>query len=210
MSAANASDRQAVQSRLRYLKDAAHLLHAQSPTAAAVLGAQYDKLLVDRNLDIEASQKEWDSHRRDICGACGNLLIPGLSCQVTQETSSPKASTGPKSKRPVGDVEKEMVYTCAKCDAKTIQPLQRPAKLLRRQPRISKSQDQTNTNPRATAVSSDDTSTAPKSANASSKKRAKARKQGGLQALLDKSKSDTSKSRQGDFGLDLMDFMKGT
>ncbi|KAF2804918.1 uncharacterized protein BDZ99DRAFT_145769 [Mytilinidion resinicola] len=206
----NTSDRQALQSRLQYLKDAAHLLHAQSPTAAAVLGAQYDKLLVDRNLDLEASQKEWDSHRRDICGACGNLLIPGRSCQVSQESHSSKSSKAPKSKRRTGDVEKAMVYTCSRCDAKTVQPLQRPPKLLGRQAGISKSQNQTNSNPRATAISSDDTSTAPKSANASSKKRAKARKQGGLQALLDKSKSDTSKSRQGEFGLDLMDFMKGT
>lgn len=46
------------------------------------------------------------------------------------------------------------------------------------------------------------------SANASSKKRAKARKQGGLQALLAKKKEGGE--QKGDFGLDLMDLMKGT
>ncbi|KAH0569222.1 hypothetical protein GP486_000039 [Trichoglossum hirsutum] len=46
------------------------------------------------------------------------------------------------------------------------------------------------------------------SANASSKKRAKARKQGGLQALLAKKKEGDEK--RGGFGLDLMDLMKGT
>jgi hypothetical protein len=44
--------------------------------------------------------------------------------------------------------------------------------------------------------------------NANSKRRAKVRKQGGLQALLAKKKEADSKLSGGRFGLDLMDFMK--
>jgi RNase P subunit RPR2 len=196
----------ALQPRLQFLKDAAHLLHVQSPTTAAVLGSQYDKLLVDRNLDLEASQKEWDAHRRDICGACGNLLIPGLSCQVSQETTTSEGNKGRKAKKPKGDVQKAMVHTCSRCDTRTIQPIPAPppARFHKRGSGISKSQSQHSSNAKATILQDD---AAPKSANASSKKRAKTRKQGGLQALVDKSKNN---SRKGDFGLDLMDFIKSS
>lgn len=46
------------------------------------------------------------------------------------------------------------------------------------------------------------------SANLSSKKRAKARKQGGLQAMLEKAKQ--AEAHSSGFGLDLMDLMKMT
>jgi RNase P subunit RPR2 len=180
--------------RLKFLKEAAQLLYVTSPSSSATLGAARNKLIEERDLDIEASRKEWNALRREVCGACGNLMLPGWSCEVTRELRPmPKKKDSTKKSRR----EKDVVYSCLRCHRRTVQPLPTaPVRRLRKETRSIKAQK---TEPTAAAPSTAHENKEVKSANASSKQRAKARK-GGLQAMLAKSKTHSK-------GLDLMDFM---
>jgi RNase P subunit RPR2 len=192
------------QSRLDFLKEAAHLLAIQSPTTSAAMGAAHDKLLMAQEVDLEAPTKEWNALRREVCGACGNLLVPGWSCKVIHQTRSrnviKKEKGGMSKSNSSVKPEKDVVYSCLRCNRKTIHALL---------PRSSK-----HTRPKthkiglgshldASVQREKDTEVVTKSANANSKQRKKTRK-GGLQALLDKNKTQPS----GSLGLDLMDFMQ--
>lgn len=181
--------------RLKFLKEAAQLLYVTSPTASASLGAVRNKLIEERDVDIEASTKEWNALRREVCGACGTLMLPAWSCEVTRELrpmEKPKAGTK-KSRK-----EKDLVYSCLRCHRRTVQPL--PAAPVRRTRKETRNMKAQKLDPAVSASSTADKNKEVKSANASSKQRAKARK-GGLQAMLAKSKTQTK-------SLDLMDFMQ--
>ncbi|KAF2189761.1 hypothetical protein K469DRAFT_683155 [Zopfia rhizophila CBS 207.26] len=194
-----------IELRLRFLKESAHLLVISSPTTSAILGAERDKLLQTQEADLQASKKEWDTHRRELCGACGNLMLPGWSCEVTKESHTSKPKKREKTEKNEAGPEKSMVYSCRRCHRKTVQPLQsRPPKHMRKASALPKSTDPVS----AIKDSSfqDDKTKVTKAANASSKQRAKARK-GGLQAMLAKSKTQSSGGQPEGLGLDLMDFM---
>ena len=198
------SNKDALQARLRFLNDSAHLIAIGSPTTSAVLGSHYDKLLAENDLDLQASKKDQDSRRREVCGACGSLMIPGWSCHVIQGNIKPKEAQRAKkfSRKSTGKLEKVKVYSCLRCHRKTVQHvLARESKVLLKKPIVSKSQT-------IQHVASAAPASITESANASSKKRAKARKQGGLQAMLAKSKTEPLGPSSGGFGLDLMDLMK--
>ncbi|KAF2472120.1 uncharacterized protein BDR25DRAFT_366880 [Lindgomyces ingoldianus] len=191
--------------RLRFLKEAAHLLAIASPTTSATLGAERDRLLQSQEADIRASKKEWDAHRREVCGACGNLMIPGWSCEVSSQSprKHDKQSNQNKSKQ-LRSQEKAMVYSCLRCHRKTTQSLpSRPPMHLKRK---SDWPQELTSSVEARESRTDYRSKILKSANVSSKQRAKARK-GGLQAILAKSKAQNAGLQQG-LGLDLMDFMQ--
>lgn len=180
--------------RLKFLKEAAQLLYVTSPSSSAALGAARNKLIEERDIDIEASTKEWNALRRELCGACGNLMLPGWSCEITRELRPlPKKNDSTmKSRR-----EKDMVYSCLRCHRKTVQPL--PAAPVRKLRKETHSMKVQKTEQPAAVSGTPDKNKGVKSANASSKQRAKSRK-GGLQAMLAKSKTQSK-------GLDLMDFM---
>jgi RNase P subunit RPR2 len=192
------------QSRLDFLREAAHMLAIQSPTTSAAMGAAHDKLLRAQEADLEAQTKEWNALRREVCGACGNLLVPGWSCKVTHQTRSRNVSK--KEKRGVSKSnssvrpEKDVVYFCLRCNRRTTQGLlPRPSKHMRPKTReidLGSHLDASIPREKGTEVVA-------KSANANSKQRKKTRK-GGLQALLDKNKTQPS----GSLELDLMDFMQ--
>jgi hypothetical protein len=193
-------------SRLRFLTESAHLLALTCPTTSALLGAEHDRLVQFEDLDLNTPKKEWDSHRRQVCGGCGSLMIPGWSCDVTREPSRPVQAqvdkTKAKGRKEGQQVEKSVVYQCLRCHRKTVQLLP---------PRIPKHVKLSSEPTQAVAPlvvtvkeSRGQDSRVAKSVNASSKQRAKARKQSGLQAMLAKSKAQSS----GGFGLDLMDLMQ--
>jgi RNase P subunit RPR2 len=189
------------QARVDFLREAAHLLTIQSPTTSAAIGAAHDKLLREQELDLEAPTKEWNALRREVCGACGSLLVPGWSCKVRHQTRS--GSIGKKEKMGVPKQsvrpEKDVVYCCLRCNRRTVQALSpQPSKHTRPKTRGVDLRSPLD----ASALREKDTEAVSKSANATSKQRKKTRK-GGLQALLDKNKTQTPKS----LGLDLMDFM---
>jgi DNA-directed RNA polymerase subunit RPC12/RpoP len=185
-----------VASRSSYLQEAAHLLAISSPAASAFLGSARNRLIGDTESDVPA--KEWDALRRESCGACGNLFVPGWSCEVSTTPKSQQVKSKGKSKASNPGASASMVYHCLRCRRKTEQPLQPPP---RRQLKKSKAIATTQLPIIAGKLLIQEDTKTPKTANASSKQRQKSRK-GGLQAMLEKNKSQTSKQ-----GLDLMDFM---
>jgi RNase P subunit RPR2 len=206
-----------VVSRLRYLDGAAHLLSVASPAVSAQLLFQYNKIASENELDSS------DARKRSVCGACGNIMVPGWTCHVrSQSTGSKRVSkkslrkrrssgrprtTAPGSVPGAGGSEMkglEMVYECRVCGRATRQtsPKKPPS---RRPARNTAPMTSPSTPAKHLGVDAME-SPRPASTNASSKRRAKARKQGGLQALLAKRKEGVEQT--GDFGLDLMDLMK--
>ncbi|KAF2461217.1 hypothetical protein BDY21DRAFT_279526 [Lineolata rhizophorae] len=185
--------RQALSRRLQFLHESAHTLAVQSPHAAAHLESQFDRLAVANELNLP------DSRRRGVCGACGNVMVPGWSSHVKLEASRRKR----KGKHVT---DKIMVYQCDHCRLSTRRPVgDRNAP----RPLESASKHEQPVSAAGSDVSLDVATiglTGTTSANASSKKRAKARKQNNLQSLISKNKQDST-SKDG-FGLDLMDFMK--
>jgi RNase P subunit RPR2 len=176
--------------RVKFLQEAAHLLALPSPTAAAFLGNARNKLIEDAEVNI--SSKESDAFRRSICGACGNVMIPGWSCKVSNG-GRPK-SVGRNESEP----KKSIRYTCLRCQRETLQTLQRRP---RKQVKRSRSLPDTVPISGSTTAAKKEDDIAPKAMNASSKQRQRARK-GGLQAMLDKKKTQDA----GSGGLDFIDF----
>jgi RNase P subunit RPR2 len=182
-------------SRAKYLREATHLLAVSSPAASALLGSARNRFIEDVESDVPA--KEWDALRRETCGACGSLLVPGWSCETSTKSQPKRTASSRNGKRNDLAISKSStIYTCLRCQRRTEQMLQpQPRRQLKNKTLVAP-QPSMITNK---TMKGDDPKTV-KTANASSKQRQKARK-GGLQAMLEKNK--TQKSSQ---GFDLMDF----
>ncbi|XP_014554653.1 hypothetical protein COCVIDRAFT_28357 [Bipolaris victoriae FI3] len=182
--------------RARFLQEAAQLLAVSSPTAAAFIGRAHHKFVEDA--EIEIPSKEADAYRRSICNACGNIMIPGWSCKVSNHLpgEGPTRNDNKGSKK-LPQLDKSIRYTCLMCHRETVQALRHKAR--RKDKKSAPVLDAAPVPTSKTPAKGVDN--APKTLNASSKQRQKARK-GGLQAMLDKKKSQNSASG----GLDLMDF----
>jgi hypothetical protein len=183
-----------IQLRARFLQDGAHLLAVSSPTAAAFLGSARNRLVEDA--DLELPSKEVDAFRRSVCGACGNIMVPGWSCRVSNRTRTTAPGIKDKSitKQPT-KLDKNATYTCLRCHRETLHTLQsKPCRQSR------KSKTLLDTKP-ASNMDKPTKKAEPKTVNASSKQRQKARK-GGLQAMLEQKRKQSS----GLGGFDLMDF----
>lgn len=188
---------------LRFLSEAANLLASQSPSTAAHLFSAHTQLLHDEFKPLNVRQ-----HKHH-CGGCGSIRQSRCS-QVTQVKV--KAKSRVISKLDTPSAGGATVYKCLRCNQRTVHPRKRtPKPLSKASSRVSTSTaSPIPTTNRSTpgestlqALPSTTTESAPlKTAdNANSKKRAKARKQGGLQALL-ASKKSTQPS------LDLFDFLQ--
>lgn len=178
--------------RLRYLNDSAHLLATVAPSTSRHLRSRCDALISEKEL---ASS---DAHRRNACGACGTIMILGWEGTMQTEPRPSRRRTA----QPDGQAVKQtkaLVYKCKTCYRKTRFPLSDPPEATRHKV--------TSSNSRVMSTSELLTKPSPVSlaAKSNSKKRAKARKRGGLEALL--AAKETSREVSG-FGLDLMDFMK--
>lgn len=213
---------QGTRARTNYLNDSAHLLTSTSPAISRHLISQMHAVALDTNQGLSEAQK------RDACGACGNLMIPGwTSCTYLDKGTSRlelrmrtnrKGKTGDLQLREGGGAaaaaEKCIFHECLVCNRKTRQPLQISVKS------NSKQQEQVSSPSLASPASAVTGRTQlpaksrpeppmSSSMNASSRRRARARKQGGLQALLATKKEDESSGGLSTgFGLDLMDFMR--
>lgn len=196
----------ALQARLDYLTDAAHLLACSAPEASAYLMTKR-RALTSRH-DIPVS----DVERQHVCAACGNILIPG--CNSVLEVESDRALRQRRQQRlsaarkhqdkshrdgklkPDAAIARAGItktVSCDRCGRKA--SLQVPPPPAVGRPRKAKVESGRRD---ATEAVTD----APKpSANAVSKKRAKNRK-AGLQALLAENKSKSGP------GLTLANFMK--
>ena len=173
-----------------FLIQAASAVPIGSSTSAHLL-AVHTRLLHEESKSLNVPQK------RDHCGACGSIRKPQWS-KVTEirprkskSLSSGSASTG------------ATVYKCLRCSQRTVLPRRNLKKPISRpSSRATVTSTRGSTTVGVEVEGASQASTDPKAGdNQSSKKRAKARKQGGLQALL------ASKQRAQP-SLDLLDFLQ--
>ncbi|KAI4172063.1 MAG: hypothetical protein LQ343_003810 [Gyalolechia ehrenbergii] len=189
--------------RIKFLENSAHLLRGTVPETSA-------HLMQQRNVVAEESDKSLNKAQlKDICRACGVILVSGSISKVSvAEKVGKKKRTFVPEPEAFEEQSKIECLSCHRVTVTSMQQLQENMRVVAKPVPLAK--------PSSIALSetipSSDSRTEemgkPASANASSKKRARARKQGGLQALLEKSKGTDSSS--GVLGLDLMDFMKET
>lgn len=183
--------------RAKYLQEASYLLAISSPAAAAFLGQARHGLVA--NIDADVPVKEYDALRRETCNACGNSLIPGWSCSISTRAPVPPDATGQSQQANSANKRPScMVYECFRCHRETTHSL--PTKSRRQTKKIAMAIHSKPILEPSKAASKIDDKVA-KTVNASSKQRQRARK-GGLQAMLDKNKAQSSNTS----GFDLMDF----
>lgn len=191
--------------RLKFLANSASLLKSQSIATAAHLMSLHNHMLHEDSKQIKSRQHQaW-------CGACG---APRKTCdskviKIKQRTSKTRGKDKGKEKnRPVAIGA--VVYKCRHCSRRTVQDRRPPHRAPPKESGISTVALSTPGEPMslssASISSATETPAKTTSDNASSKKRAKARKQGGLHALLASKRSQDSKSV--DSSLDLFDFLQ--
>lgn len=193
----------ALQARLNYLTDAAHLLAPAVPDASAFLMTRRQTLTARQDVPIS------DVEKQHVCTACGTILI--LGCNSALKIESDRALRQRRQGRLSAGLTRQgerqetgrltmrtgatKTVSCGRCGRETTVQLPPPPSVGR--------QKKARAGPKGGAATR--TPDVPKpSANAGSKKRAKNRK-AGLQALL--AESTTSASKSGS-GLTLANFMK--
>lgn len=200
-----------VKAQLKFLRDSSYLMSTASPATSAFLGSQLDKLFHKPGPAVYESEKTQAARRREMCGYCGNILIPGWSYEVRHQKTRPtelkKGVT--KESKVTENKQRQLVYRCNRCYCETVErvfhndpkPAFKKQKAVQKAIVTEKPQPSISLPPKATPAPFPQPSS-----NSSSKKRQKARK-GGLQALVAKSKAEAA-APAGGFGLDLMDLMK--
>ncbi|KAE8133525.1 hypothetical protein BDV38DRAFT_257885 [Aspergillus pseudotamarii] len=177
--------------RLGFLKDAASSLDSLSPSTAAHLMTVHNKIFLDESRPLNQRQQEAS------CGACGSIRAPEWTKTIHIKKNI-KHSSGAR--------DGAVVYKCLRCRRRTVKPSRKEPIRPNSSSKIAAAIDSTSPAALPALQHSDSTETKPTSKtadNANSKKRAKARKQGGLQALLaSKQQSRASSS------LDLFDFLQ--
>lgn len=181
--------------RLKFLQESASLLSSQNVATAGHLMALHNRTLHEDSRTIKPRQhKIW-------CGACGCPRIARHTkvANIKQRTGKGKSRFVPK-----GAANEVVVYKCLRCSRRTIQNHPR-TRALHATPTVTQATSTVNVSTEMSSTPA--TSTKPSLDNASSKKRAKARKQGGLHALL-ASKQRSQESKPSGSSLDLFDFLQ--
>lgn len=206
---------------MRHLEQASQLLMATSPALSAFLESQ--RITLASASSVSANRNEM----LKVCGACSSALVPGWSCKTSRIPSrlnrDKKDVKKAIKKNKHGHLQSAegqqiVIYECLRCHTKTKINItsQRPKAARRSKPEILALEESTAQTPapfskpailaglsdthRELSAKENDRS----DIGANAKKRARKTKHGGLQALLAKSKSEST-SRP---GFDLMDFMK--
>ena len=190
--------------RLRFLHQSAHLLATTAPSTSAHL------MLERHTLAGYNGKSQSKASSKGYCLACGTIMITGQTSKTEifdpNVVLSSLSKTRKKRRRKLLGLDKQVKTKCLICHRATTVPL----------PNVQKAGTETGTSLLSTGIVPPQNASAsvqvkassdmmPTTANNSSKKRAKVR-QGGLQAMLERSKA--MKSRSSGFDLDLMDFMK--
>lgn len=190
--------------RIQFLDTAARYFHGIVPETSAHLMHQRNVVAEELGESLKKAQT------KDICEACGMILVPGSSSKI-----SAAVQLGKKKRKSASEIEitqQRWKTECLTCHRTNVSPLEHlqgkdvgnmatPVRIADPSPMVA-----SKTGLASKSLGEDTQKSA--SANASSRKRAKARKQGSLQALLEKSRGADSMS--GGLGLDLMDLMKKT
>ncbi|KAL4990117.1 hypothetical protein BDW68DRAFT_175273 [Aspergillus falconensis] len=174
--------------RLNFLKDSSSSLSSTSPSTAAYLMSAHNAIFYEDHRPL--NQRLHDS----FCGGCGS---PRRSEHTKVASVKKKSQTRVSSSLAKGlTADGASVYKCLRCRRRTVTPSRVPSRVA---PPIVPIVD-----PTAAKAQPDQFSASKTAENASSKKRAKARKQGGLQALLATKQSQSGPSKS----LDLFDFLQ--
>ncbi|KAL5343532.1 hypothetical protein BJX70DRAFT_114381 [Aspergillus crustosus] len=176
--------------RLNYLKYSAGALSSTSPSTAAYLMSVHHGIFLDEHK--QPNQRLHDS----FCSACGSPRNRAWTKTASIKKKSQKRATA-------AFADGATVYKCMRCRRRTVTPSRIASKTVP----IPATVPVVQSHPAATTTTTHlpDQLPASKAAdNANSKKRAKARKQGGLQALMAAKQSRTEPSQS----LDLFDFLQ--
>lgn len=172
--------------RLKYLNKSANLLAIAAPSTSCHLMSRRNSLIAENDLPLSEAQK------RSACRACGTIMVLGWEGTMGEKTRSRRTKKTPQSGQ---DIKKAVLsYKCDTCGRQTRFESGPKPPAYRRKSASSKLN--------STSVTTATTSVEVKT---NAKKRSKARKRGGLEALLAAKKTEPETSG---FGLDLMDFMK--
>ncbi|KAL8687277.1 MAG: hypothetical protein Q9224_005198 [Gallowayella concinna] len=190
-----------IEARLNFLESSARLLRDTAPSTSA-------HLMLERNIVADEHDRKLNkSQLKDICRACGTISVPGLTSktEVTEILDTSKQ----KQRGLLNEDAKALeIHKCLACYRVITTPL--PKVLQNDYQNVGKRVGLIERSKIVEAASKSNVMESEKSnpANASSKRRAKARKQGGLQAMLEKSKG--ASSQPPGMGLGLMDLVKAT
>jgi len=210
----------ALSARLKYLNESTRALALLAPVTSSSMGAEIGRLARDHRLKMP------ESYRNEICAACGSVFIPGNSCTVSvkpqrvdarsDKIKMSKLKSAKASNNSTVKLGKIVLRTCLRCGRRTrsasLPP--KPVTNVKKRSEISaKTPTSTVGNGvvelahqgARTIAEFNGTSKTP-SGHPGSKQRARARKQGGLSAMLAKNKA--AGASEGGTALNLMDFMK--
>ncbi|KAJ5770165.1 uncharacterized protein N7511_002216 [Penicillium nucicola] len=176
-----------IDARQEFLNRAADAL-AASPSTSSHLLSIHTQLLHENSKALSTMQK------KGYCGGCGSPRKP----QWTKVTDvKPKRDKASKTSAP--SMSTATVYKCLRCHERTVLQLKKKTSLRNPRPSAAKLSSQgPNVDANEPHASLDSSKSVD---NQNSKKRAKARKQGGLQALMASKKSSQP-------SLDLFDFLQ--
>jgi ribonuclease MRP protein subunit SNM1 len=189
--------------RLNYLRSSADTVNIQSPSTTAYLMSIHNQILYEDLKPLKPPQQA------SFCGACGSLRSP----EFTKIVRIRPRNVGRKPPGKIQDSGQDaapgaVVYKCLRCHKRVVLPLQqaKPQNTQKQSRKISDPiHSSTDLSPSHLA-SMTPALAKPASDNASSKRRAKMRKQSGLQSLL-ASKQASQASRTPSSQLDLLDFL---
>ena len=195
----------ATEARLRFLLTSGHLYSATAPATSA-------EMMLQHHTEIAGTASLTSSQASSLpCKACGTVLIPGWTSQVSKVEKGPSRTVNPKSKskkhargQRSAHPEKYVRVKCLACHRFEDTRIQRT--------KASRTQEKDKstlltTSPLNAIPNLDPDSTPAEKSTKASRRRERARKhKSGLQAMLDKSRAPATTSLG--LGLDLMDLMK--
>ncbi|KAL1985390.1 hypothetical protein VTN96DRAFT_7951 [Rasamsonia emersonii] len=195
--------------RLNFLRNSATFLSSQSPSTAAHLIAVHNHILHEDFKPLKPRQHE------SFCGACGSPRKPEYTKTIKIGQKGKARASQSLSKETQRSIQGgAIVYKCLRCHKRTVLQQQnaKPQKLHSTPPTQEASTLTKSSTEKSSSQPVSETPavpTVPKSTseNASSKKRAKARKQAGLQALV-ASKQRSQAANSASSSLDLFDFLQ--
>ncbi len=206
---------EAAEAKVRFLEASARHYASSALETSAHLMAQRNVEANDSCIVLKNKTRSSGS-----CNACGSILVPGWTSRTSIARKGGRSKAALKKKKlreSASDLLKYLRVDCLLCYRYEERPLQESMPKSKDALKTSTTQAVIGSEPQHPSSQIHDSSAAstsqvqasqPLTTNNSSKKRARARKQGGLQAMLEKSKASDSPSSG--FGLDLLDLMKPT
>ena len=179
--------------QLNYLENASQRLLVSSPAVSAYLQSE-------RNATLDKVDEVVSKGSNRSCNACGNIMIPGWSCERVKPV---KGSQGGGKNRSYSRLHELRKLRCSMCNAITTVEAEEP-------PQANKDLNSTNS-PAEThkdRASSVPTTTPQQKANdmKTSNRRARSKKSTLQSMLADQKKTEVEKPKG--FGLDLMDLIQ--